>query len=150
MKTIINYNRLLTYLFLLSLNFFLVCSKNNNQREIIEILDIIPFGDRLHFSLFLKRGMNMKEVTLLYGEPRYIFYKDSTGCTYLHDNKKRTIEKVSDKSNSDTYKIHINSYDNSPYRINTKVYVYIGGFDAIAYLYIDSNETVEQVFIGGS
>jgi len=135
---------------LLSINLLLCCTKDSYQREIVNVLDIIPFGDRIHFKLFIRKGMEINDITALYGEPKYVFYFDSTGSLLLRNNVNQSIEKVSDRSKSDIYKIQIHSYDSSPFRINNKVYVYLGGFDAIVYVYIDSNERIERVFVGGS
>jgi hypothetical protein len=138
------------YFLIVFFNILLSCSNDSNQREIITLLDIIPFGDRIHFSIFIRKSLELAEIVKLYGEPNYILHFDSTGNLKIRNNIIHSDERITDKVNIENYTVQIHGYDSSPYKISNKVYIYLGGFDAIAYIYVDSCERIEHVFIGGS
>jgi hypothetical protein len=110
---------------------------------------MIPFGDHIHFRLFINKGMTEGDVINLYGSPRYVYFFDSTGSLKLKDNKSGNVS-ILQKSATGNYRIYIKGYEESPYPISYKVIVYWGGFDAIAYVYINQAGKVEKTFIGGS
>lgn len=127
---------------------FVSCSSAVCQRSIILLLDMIPFCDRIHFTLYIKRGLHETQVQRIYGQPRYIFLINEDHYLVLHDNNSGEVKIVTNDTN--TYTIQIPGYDSAPYLVTNMVYVYFGGFDAIAYIYIDSTNVVENVYIGGS
>jgi hypothetical protein len=121
-----------------------------SEKDTIAFLDMIPYCDHIHFNVFIHKGMTEEDIIELYGDPRFVYYFDSTGCLKLKDNisgDESTLPKYADPAN---YKIQIESYDRSPYPITHKIIVYWGSFDAIAYVYIGQDGKVERKFVGGS
>jgi hypothetical protein len=94
--------------------------------------------------------MTEDDVKDLYGEARYVYYFDSTGCLKLKDNVSGDEKNVLKFPEDENYIIRITGYQKSPYPITHKIVVYFGGFDAIAYVYINRDGKVEKKFIGGS
>jgi len=45
---------------------------------------------------------------------------------------------------------YVEGYQRKEREITNKVYIYFKGVDLIAYIYIDANNRVEDIFIGGS
>jgi len=126
------------------------CDNIVSQRSIILLLDIIPFCDRIHFSLYLHKGLMETQVRKLYGEPGYVFSINPDGNLIFNNNIDNKSESVTQSSIDNKYYPQITGYDSAPYPISNVVYIYLGGFDAIAYVYIDSTNVVENVYIGGS
>jgi hypothetical protein len=121
-----------------------------SEKDAVKFLDMIPFCDHIHFNTFIREGMTEDDIIDLYGEPRFVYYFDSTGCLKLKDNVSGDESMVPKYSNTSNYKIQIESYQKSPFPITHKIFVYWGGFDAIAYVYINQDGLIEKKFIGGS
>jgi hypothetical protein len=121
-----------------------------SEKDAITFLDMIPFCDRIHFNAYIHRGMTEDDVIKLYGEPRFEYYFNSTGSLILKDNVSGEESAVPKYFDTGNYKIQINGYQKSPYPITHKIIVYWGGFDAIAYVYINRDGKVEKKFVGGS
>lgn len=126
------------------------CNTSNSRRVIIVLLDIIPFCDKIHFSMNISKGMDISQITELYGEPKCIFFKNTDGHIMCRDNLSGELNDMTISSEKNNLKIQIKGYTPAPFQITNKVYVYLGGFDAIAYIFINSKNKIENVYIGGS
>lgn len=104
----------------------------------------------MHFSLFIRKGMTDQQVIDLYGPPPYFYFIDTTGCVLLRNVKSGREEPVARDEESGTYPIEFKDYTGASAPISHQIYVYLGGFDAIAYVYIGFGGKVESVEIGGT
>lgn len=155
----INYGVVMTYkkvkitifmLLIFALALSIDCDRRICNSNVIRVLDMVPFCDRIHFSLYIRKGMKIEDIVGLYGDPHYIYCLDTTGGLILHDNISDRTYHISENIQEGRYLIQIDGYDAARFPIEHKILVYLGGFDAIAYVYIDLNNIVRKVDIGGS